>query len=1075
MRTAIRSVLLAGFAALGLWSRAAAQSVTARVGGDLTGLPGTTVTIPITVDMSASGGAKLGSYTARLSWDTTALSFCTYCSADSLRGNFPAPQVNTDSASLGVLRLTAIAPLGVDGLVTVAQLPFSTGVDTSATPLQLSFSEMSAAGTFTSLLPLLTVAGATFCPAQGRWGDVDGDAVSGSRDALMVLSSVVGIPLGGQVNVSLGDVDADGKVTSRDALIILSYAVGIPVAGERVLLLAPGTCGTGSAKQLAVFPSAASLVVNQTLGLTAQAVDTAGRAVSAAGVSWSSSDYGVAGVDASGIVTPRSPGTATITATFGPGVQASATITVLARRLNWYVDLQATGAPLELGDAAHPFEHPSQAYALASEGDTIRVASGTYLFTDDGALNAGVVILGGTPGDTTTRPTFVDQSNGYTALWLEGGARTLVRNVTFQNFYYAVDLSGARSLALEDVKILLPAGSYGYGIYSCVNTTVDSVRVERTTLLGDSATQSGYAMYYGGCGPTTLTQVTDSKIRFWGDGLYLSEADSVDIIGSAISDNDGYGIYLGVGDPVYPALHVAHSRIERNWYEAIYGYDYRRLVVDSSVIRSTEDDGIDVEGYGSGRLMELYLHADSIYMEEYANDYDWLYADYADSVVIDRSVIRFPADTADFYTYGDVYADNVSVTNTRFLNLSGAYDLLYFDGRRFFADSVTMTGCNVAGCDQAYGFDVYTSGAGASVTIQRSQFSQLYEPIYVDASNGPVYVQNVAIDSAYYGIELYGSDTVAALDNVLNRIVSEGIFLGVGEATPRRGTSVARDSVTCAPALEGGGAGIYLADRRFVARDNVVEGCYDAIEASSVLSGTALVHNTLRGSGSGIYAYQYDTVAVRIDSNAISTSTSAAVEMYTYGPALLTGNNIQNNSGYGLYLPYSTGYTHQVHGNAFVGNAVYAIYSSGDSVDAINNWWGTSAGPGGGIADSVSSTRIATNPWLTSPPAGLPSLAPPALLASRAAVAGPRPRTAIRGQAPAHQAHAAKSRPRAMPAIVPHPGISPQRLAREREIEQRRATQATRDATRREQQRAQREVQRAQRQSRRPTTEKPQQ
>jgi len=1058
VRAAPRPFLLACVAALGLSSAAAAQSVTARVGGDLTGLPNSTVTVPITVDMSASGGAKLGSYTARLSWDTLALSYCAYCSTDSLRGNFPAPQINTDSVSKGVLRLTAISPLGVDGLVTVAQLPFSTGVDTLSTPLQLSFSEMSAAGTFTSLLPLLTVTGATYCPASGRWGDLDGDGVAGSRDALMVLSSVVGIPFGGQVNATLGDVDADGQVTSRDALIILSYAVGIPVTGQRVLLLAPGSsCGTGSARQLAVFPAAASLVVNQTLQLTVQAVDTAGRAVSGAAASWSSSDYGIAGVDATGIVTPRSPGTATITAAFGPGVQASATITVLARRPNWYVSLQATGAPVELGDSAHPFEHPTQAYALASEGDTIRVAPGTYLFSTDGQLNAGVVILGGTPGDTTTRPTFLDESNAYTALWLEGGARTLVRNVTFRNFYEAVDLDGARSLALEDVDILMPAGSYGYGVYSCVNTTVDSVRVERTAFLGDSATQAGYAMYYGGCGLTKVTEVRDSRIRFWGTGLELSEADSLDVVGSEISDNDGYGIYLGVGDPVYPALHVARSRLERNSGATIYGYDYRRVVVDSSVLRSTENTVFDIEGTNSAQTMELYMRGDSIFIEGNANDEDWLYVYDADTVSMDRSVVRLPADTADFYSYGEVYGDNASVTNTHFLDFgsSGSY-AFYFSGRQFFADSVTMTGCLIAGCDQATGLDVYTSGSNASATIRRSQFSQIQEPIYIEASEGPATVQNVAVDSADYGIEIYRVDRAAALDNVLTRIWSgSGILLGSEYEGPApAGVAVARDSVTCSSS--GSGSDIYVSGRRLTARDNFVQGCYFGIQTYGLQTGSVLLHNTVRGSPWGIFVEQHDTVAVRIDSNAVSTSNTVAVTVWA-GRGLVTGNNIQNNPGDGLYLTSNSGYLHQVHGNALAGNALYALLSLNDSVDATNNWWGSAAGPGGGDY----SGRIATSPFLTSLPGGLPSLAPPALLASRAGAAAPQPQPQAPSRARATRpAHAAGAPRRLTPAVVPPPGASPQRIARTLQIEQRRAAREAEDAARREQHEAQVKAQR---------------
>jgi len=85
-------------------------------------------------------------------------------------------------------------------------------------------------------------------------GDIDRDGASNSRDALLVLSKVVELPVDTIIDTvstsplvvdtlhfdsGLGDVNADGAVTSVDALIILSTAVGIPIPGQRVMLLAP--------------------------------------------------------------------------------------------------------------------------------------------------------------------------------------------------------------------------------------------------------------------------------------------------------------------------------------------------------------------------------------------------------------------------------------------------------------------------------------------------------------------------------------------------------------------------------------------------------------------------------------------------------------------------------------------------------------------------------------------------------------------------------------------------------------------------------------------------------------------
>ena len=186
-------VLALGLALVALARPVAGQGITARIGGELTGFTGGSVTVPVVVDMGSSG-QRLGSYTARIQWDPSVLTltcsygeFGTFC--DVLPGNFPAAQVNIDSVPTGVLRFTAVSPAGVGGLVTLAQFRFSiAAAQTSA--LSLSFSEMSAAGTFVALTPVTS--GATFCPARGYWGDANADAAVGSFDALLALTAAVG-------------------------------------------------------------------------------------------------------------------------------------------------------------------------------------------------------------------------------------------------------------------------------------------------------------------------------------------------------------------------------------------------------------------------------------------------------------------------------------------------------------------------------------------------------------------------------------------------------------------------------------------------------------------------------------------------------------------------------------------------------------------------------------------------------------------------------------------------------------------------------------------------------------------
>ncbi|HXE84125.1 MAG TPA: right-handed parallel beta-helix repeat-containing protein [Gemmatimonadales bacterium] len=1029
MRRALVVLLL-----LGLARSVPAQTVTARLGGELTGFPGSVVLVPVAVDMSNAGGEKLGSYTARLTWDPTRLSACLglyqgYSCVDSIHtGNFPTPQMNYDSAG-GSLQFTAISPAGASGLITVARIPFFLR-DTVGTALNLTFSEMSAAGSFTNLLPLLSVSSGTMCPARGRWGDLDHDQQANSRDALLTLSKVVGLPVDTLYDTGLADVNGDGAIQSVDALIILSYAVGIDIPGQRVLLLAPTSCGTGSAQSVAVFPASAQLVPNQPLGLILEARDSAGRIVTVSDAIWRSSDYSVAGIDGSGVVSPRAAGTATITGEVGPGVRASATITVIARRPNWFVDARATGAPLQLGTAAQPYDHPTKAFLYITDGDTIRVASGTYDFinssggdspriwsgapgapgaqrspaftlTDNIPLQTGAVIIGGTPGDTTTRPVLrAANPSGALGLWLRAG-RVVIKNLILRAFDPGIEIQGATTVIVQDTRIESgPAGSSGDGIYSCTNVTVDTLRLDHVVMVGDS---SQTAVYFGGCGSgigARVVDVRDSKILRWGDGLYFYEVDSTAIVRSEVSDNDGYGVSLAQENTVNPSLYVAHSRIERNFSGAIRNDNARRVVVDTSFILSSQADGIYSSG-GCGEcsgdtVTQLRLRGDTIQM--FGSNVNWLRGFLVDTAIIDATVVLFP-DSANHYAYGYIDGRVASVTNSQFLGI-GQGQAVQFQGSDFFADNVTMTGCSqpLPGCDGAYGFYLNIGGVDLNERIRNSSFARIGYPVNSSQNQfGVVELTNLTMDSVYAGI-VVGGDSVDIRNNTITRAWNNGI--SAGGPISARGASISNNSVSCiSPPDLSQPSAISVYNRRYAIDGNLIQpNCYTGLYLNAVASGTTLRGNTIRAIGVGITVYQYDSAAVTIDSNAVSGATTAGVQVQA-GRVVMRHNNIGNN-GYGVYIPTASGMAQIVSdNNSFTNNSNYAVYAPGDTVNAINNWWGNPAGPGGGVADSVSGPLVTTSPFLGAPPANLPSFSPRVLLPAPNQAASVRRITPARGPA----------------------------------------------------------------------------
>lgn len=143
-----------------------------------------------------------------------------------------------------------------------------------------------------------------------------------------------------------------------------------------------------------------------------------------------------------------------------------------------------------------------------------------------------------------------------------------------------------------------------------------------------------------------------------------------------------------------------------------------------------------------------------------------------------------------------------------------------------------------------------------------------------------------------------------------------------------------------------------------------------------------LVGNTLRRvhTRTGLGVLNSGGAVAVLDSNAVSGADSAAIQI-DGGAVVMTGNNIQNNARYGLYIPFATGFDHQAHGNAFKGNAVFAINTASDSVDANSNWWGVNGQPPGvGGADAVFG-RVGDLTPLASPPA-VPALVSPIMLAT---------------------------------------------------------------------------------------------
>src|SRR5574341_465896 len=312
-------------------SAASAQQIPVRTGGVASSFVGVPFDLPLEVALTGRTD-KLGSFAVRITWNPAVLSFVGGRDAE-----FGRMVGSTDSAG-GVIRLTGANPSGVGGNVVLGVarfVPLAASNDT----IRLDVTELYAAGTFADLLPSAVWGNQPYCPAIGRYGDIDGNQTVNSADALQALSSAVGLPISG--NAALGDVDGNGVTDARDALLMLAAGIGLDVAGFRLFLIAPGACAVPKRPLLAMTPGNLTMDVGQQAQYVAFASDSLGAGVAVTDIVWQSSDTLVARVTAAGVVAAVAPGTATLSVRRTSGTRATATVTVLQRHTHW-VDALAT-------------------------------------------------------------------------------------------------------------------------------------------------------------------------------------------------------------------------------------------------------------------------------------------------------------------------------------------------------------------------------------------------------------------------------------------------------------------------------------------------------------------------------------------------------------------------------------------------------------------------------------------------------------------------------------------------------------------------------------------------------------
>jgi len=887
-----------------------AQSIPVGPGGELSSLVGQRVDVPIVVDMSGRP-ELLGSFAMRLTWNPAVLQF-----DGGFSGNFGSVTVNADSAAQGIVRIAGANPSGIGGAVTVGVSSF-TPLTSDTTTLGLGVTELFAAGSFADLLSAVLPGNGFFCPARGRYGDIDADNNANSRDALIALSNAVGLPVG-NFDIGLGDVDADGNTNARDALIILSASVGLDVSAYRVLTLAGGACSTGIPLAFAVVPGTiGDVVVGQTIQFQAQATDQNGVPQTVTGAGWLVSDSRVLGVLSTGQAIARDTGTADVMAIRNGRDTARVSVHVVARRRTHIVSAAALNAGNRLGTAALPFADLSEVDPVLNPGDTIRMRPGTY---PGGAfLRYNVVLIGERSGPNTA---VISGRGGYVGLMLSGTGVGEVHDVTIDGFQTGLQITTVDTVVVDSLRVIAnggPTSCYTAGIQV---QSAWLVWIRRSQVVGDGAS-TGCADGIQINGPVQTAVIEDVTLNDLGyTGITAYGTDSLVLRRVVATDLGAYGVDVslsggcghncappagapGAGprrgpalSPISTAVVIDSSRFQRMNYTGVYLEDVRSAIVAHSLVDAGPyADGLEVyAAYGPAGSYTGYLRlvGDSIV----TNDYDWLYANYLDSVVVDSTrivgayggdiyesgLVRVTNSSFDQITRGSaVYIDgwpkvtNVFMDSVSFRG-SPQYDR-YIEGVEAYSARGTLNRINVDNAD--YGIDAGDS----SFTVTNSAMTNTWDGVYLySESYGPqrMVVRNVSLTDSYYGVEI--SDAPAVVESVTVVRSDHGIYLsGVGVDT---------------------------------VRNNVITSNFDtgieSYDTVAVVTGNVLTDLTYNG----IIVTSWGYLPTVTDS-AVVVNNQVACRPNGYGDtgirsqylhARIQGNTVSGGCAYGVFLDNSDGY-----------------------------------------------------------------------------------------------------------------------------------------------------------------------
>jgi uncharacterized protein YjdB len=304
----------------------------------------------------------------------------------------------------------------------------------------------------------------------------------------------------------------------------------------------------------------------QTLQYTAQLTNGAGNPIMGAPITWTSSNTGVASVNANGVVTALTNGTTTITATSG-SVHANATVVV--RSPGTLIVDNSTLDTSYFGTGKAPYLRIGDGVNAAVPGDTVFVRVGAHPYSEEVVVNKAIILVGDPTaylanGRDPTKLPLLSHDTGTAGILASSPARVVIRTLAIRHTLDGPAINASTAAIQINQVYINPSGdpfNAGRGIliqstssatidtsgvnavhgYGVTFRNVNTGRVSTTNVAGVTASTSADSTYGAGIAVIggTGNLVTSDQVRLAaGPEIFIDSSASVTVTANNIAGEE---------------------------------------------------------------------------------------------------------------------------------------------------------------------------------------------------------------------------------------------------------------------------------------------------------------------------------------------------------------------------------------------------------------------------------------------------------------------------------------------------------------------------------------------------------